>query len=440
MARKEPSTIPISNWPPRHDISSMSDIAATDEIVELLSVPELRRLLDGARRRLEQSASLTASFTISEPDDAERRAIGRLLATRPPTGRHVRVRLDRLDAALASSRFGVGLVEALQLVGGPVADRRAARVAAALAKEALWERLAAHPALETHPELAEWLGRLRSTGIAARIAPGEESELITAALEIVGCLPRSGDRLNVVAASFTGDAHALDRGTPLGALVVNALAHLAQIGTPSTAADRRSLWASFGVVCDELSCDVLTLGLQPISKGSVASPLLAMKEEGQPLRLTLRHIATDKMAFSPTKVFVCENPVLVAESADVLGSSSPPIICTEGVPNTAMLLLLEQLSNSGCGLIFHGDFDWGGVRIFNHIRRKIDEITPWRFQRADYIRSLERVSVVSNLEGKPIETDWDPSLQQAMIDQGRAVFEEQVLGDLIGDLRSADPG
>jgi Protein of unknown function N-terminus (DUF3323) len=82
-----------------------------------------------------------------------------------------------------------------------------------------------------------------------------------------------------VAASVTGNAHALDRGTPLGAVSVKALAHLAGGIPPSTAADRRALWASFGVICDELSCDVLTLGLEPVSKSTV-SPLQTMKADG----------------------------------------------------------------------------------------------------------------------------------------------------------------
>ncbi|MGH2751651.1 MAG: DUF2399 domain-containing protein [Actinomycetota bacterium] len=43
----------------------------------------------------------------------------------------------------------------------------------------------------------------------------------------------------------------------------------------------------------------------------------------------------------------------------------------------------------------------------------------------------------SKLESIPADTEWDPSLRQAMIDRGLAVFEEQVLGDLIRDLPSA---
>lgn len=407
------------------------------EIIELLSEPNLRRLFDGARRRLEQSGPLSASFTLVDPNDAERRAVGRLLGTRPPRGRSIRVSLDRLDAALTSSRLGIGLVEALELVGGPIPDRRAAKIASSLAKEALWEGLAGHPAVGARPELAGWLQRLRSSGLASRLAPGAEAELIAAALEIAGSLPRAGDRLNVVAASSTGDAHALDRGTPLGALVVNALSHLAQLRPPSTAADRRSLWASFGVVCDELSCDVLTLGLEPASKGDT-SPLHAMKADGQPMRLTLRHIATGQMSVTPGTVFVCENPVVVAEAADVLGRSSPPIVCTEGIPNTAALLLLEQMSNSDCAFVFHGDFDWGGARIFNHVRRKLEEhVRPWRFGRDDYVQALDRLDAFSKLESNPVATEWDPSLREAMIDRGRAVFEEQVLDELMNDLHAA---
>ncbi|HVM33887.1 MAG TPA: TIGR02679 family protein [Actinomycetota bacterium] len=409
---------------------------ATAEVIELLSAPELHRLFVGARRRLEQSASLSASFALVDPDDAERRAVGRLFGTRPPTGRAVRISLERLDAALTNSRFGVGLVEALELAGGPIPDLRAARLAAAEKKEALWRDLAGHPAVVARPELSGWLEGLRSSGLASRLATGQESQLIATALGIIESLPRSGDRLNVVAAKAMGNAHALDRGTSLGALVVNALAHLSGVRTPSTAADRRTLWASFGVVCDELSCDVLTLGLEPVSQ-SASSPLNAMRANGQPMRLTLRHVATDRMTFKPSTVFVCENPVVVAEAADFLGSSAPPIVCTEGIPNTAALLLLTQMSSSDCRFTFHGDFDWGGVKIFNHLRRSLHElIAPWRFGRDDYLQALDRLGAISKLESIPADTEWDPSLRETMINRGLAVFEEQVLDDLIRDLQS----
>jgi Protein of unknown function N-terminus (DUF3323) len=170
---------------------------ATAEVIELLSAPELHRLFVGARRRLEQSASLSASFALVDPDDAERRAVGRLFGTRPPTGRAVRISLERLDAALTNSRFRVGLVEALELAGGPIPDLRAARLAAAEKKEALWRDLAGHPAVVARPELTGWLEGLRSSGLASRLATGQESQLITTALGIIGSLPRSGDRLNV---------------------------------------------------------------------------------------------------------------------------------------------------------------------------------------------------------------------------------------------------
>jgi uncharacterized protein (TIGR02679 family) len=153
---------------------------------------------------------------------------------------------------------------------------------------------------------------------------------------------------------------------------------------------RRALWASFGVIRERASCDVLSLGLEPVSKkrlltstgdeaGWTAQAAHPPSHSNREDELHRQH------------VFVCENPVVVAEAADVLGGSAPPIVCTEGIPNTAALLLLEQMSKSDCRLVFHGDFDWGGVRIFNHVRRNLHEnITPWRFGRDHYLRDPVR--------------------------------------------------
>jgi Protein of unknown function C-terminus (DUF2399) len=95
------------------------------------------------------------------------------------------------------------------------------------------------------------------------------------------------------------------------------------------------------------------------------------------------------------------------------------------------------MSNSDCRFLFHADFDWGDVRIFNHVRRNLQkDIMPWRFGRYDYLRALDQLDIISMLESNPVDTEWDPSLREAMIDRKLAVFEEQVLDDLVHDLRS----
>jgi hypothetical protein len=45
--------------------------------------------------------------------------------------------------------------------------------------------------------------------------------------------------------------------------------------------------------------------------------------------------------------------------------------------------LLSQLAKARAQLCYHGDFDWPGVRIGNHVMRE-HGAQSWRFGAADY--------------------------------------------------------
>jgi uncharacterized protein (TIGR02679 family) len=131
-------------------------------------------------------------------------------------------------------------------------------------------------------------------------------------------------------------------------------------------------------------------------------------------------------------VYVCENPNVVAAAAHRLGARSTPLVCVEGQPKTAARLLLTGLAAAGVRLGYHGDFDWPGLRIANLIIRRHGAV-PWRMSAADYARAAGG----SVLEGLPVDAAWDERLRPAMQAAGRAVHEEQVLADLLGDLAMA---
>ncbi|MGH7279802.1 MAG: DUF2399 domain-containing protein, partial [Candidatus Rokuibacteriota bacterium] len=94
--------------------------------------------------------------------------------------------------------------------------------------------------------------------------------------------------------------------------------------------------------------------------------------------------------------------------------------------------LLRRLAAAGARLAYHGDFDWAGIRIGNLVVRRY-RAAPWRFATGDY--AAARGGRV--LDGDPVAASWDPELQAAMIDGGRAVHEEEVLDRLVADLREA---
>ena len=180
------------------------------------------------------------------------------------------------------------------------------------------------------------------------------------------------------------------------------------------------------------------LNLTSVGTGLTDDVLRRYTKEGQPCRITLRDLLRQPPSLAPSTerptVFVCENRTIVTAVADVLGPRSAPLVCSDGQPSSAVRMLLKRISAAGFSLRYHGDFDWGGLRIANLNMRR-HGARPWRYSAQDY---LEAASAGSALRGMPVAADWDPGLAAAMTAQGKAVHEEQVVHHLIHDL-AADP-
>ncbi len=463
----------------------------------LFDRPALERLWAAATAKLERYGDVRGSVHLDQPDEAERRAVADLLGLKavPPADRPLRVRLVDLDRILRRSRFAVGLTEALALHRGALRDLPAERLAEAEHWRRFWEQARRHPVILNHSELGPWLEDIESAGLYRRLAGrgsedsadllgrilavlayllGDDDRSVTLAplrdvvapaplrdvvapaplRGVVALAPLRGDgvRLPVLASRVLGDSHALDAGHRVPALVLRALARIHRRPIPLLAAERRELWALAGVVCDDLSCDVLVLGLAPAGDGLLHCTLREHAAAGEPMRITLRQLANSAPVRLPAaaRVFACENPAVISVAADRLGERSPPLVCLAGQPDTAALVLLRSLVEGGAELHYHGDFDWGGLRIANVLSRAVP-FRPWRFTAADYLsaaRGAEHADLVGNppfvplrgdvplvpLRGNSVDAAWDHELCRAMKAQGVAVEEEAVIEDLLIDL------
>jgi uncharacterized protein (TIGR02679 family) len=133
-------------------------------------------------------------------------------------------------------------------------------------------------------------------------------------------------------------------------------------------------------------------------------------------------------------VYVCENPNLVAIAADRLGRACAPLVCTEGMPAAAQRTLLSQLALAGARLRYHGDFDWPGVRIANHVMRE-HRAQPWRFGAADYLAAIQIAPRRGQrLGAKAIAASWDDALMPAMRHHRIPIAEEMLAASLLEDL------
>jgi uncharacterized protein (TIGR02679 family) len=409
---------------------------------------KLHRLLGGepvawlvrrARDRLEAGRPLTGTVTLPAATPEQRRAVERLTGRTARSGTSLSVSLTEVDRILKDSGAAPGgLTEAVAQLTGPIRDRNRERADLAAAWAAAFASLDA--VVDGHDELAQWRGWLDATGVVRRLAPGPDHArlLLGQVAAVLGRLPSSGVPIGRIAAECCGDAHALDDGRPAGTLMLSAVRALA--GLPftaeGTADSRRTAWAAVGVHLDELSSLVLCLGLPGDRRTALGRMLASCREAGQPVMLTLRQLRTHQEPLRAARVGICENPVVVAAAADELGAGCQPLVCVGGQPSAAGWRLLELLAVGGAEFGYHGDFDWGGVRIAGAVYHRVNW-RPWRYDGQAYeaaVSAAHPLTPLAGLVGEPTATPWHPELAAVMRHRNVRIEEELTLDALLQDL------
>lgn len=405
-----------------------------DRARDVYGSPALAPLWAAARERLERRGpDARGRLTLRGLDAEQRRAAARLLgAPLVPEG-DVWVRLEDLDLALRRQALAAPLPDILEALGGPFAPRQSRAAVRRETRAIVFAEVAEHAALARHPGLAAWVDGLRARGRLAHLPPEEGRALLRSALDVAARLPADGVQLPVLAGAAVGDTHALDRGTPLAALVESAL----PIITGSEASGRRSLWGAAGVATEGVSSTVLVLNLR-VEHDHLGPLFAAASSSGEPLHVTLRMLrGTDVLRTAAGLVSLCENRSVIEAAADRLGPASSPLVCLSGEPTAAGRRLISALAAGGTRLRYHGDFDPEGVAIANRIIGP--SVSPWRFSSDDYAAAVASAHALDALRGAAVDASWDPGLRGAMAAAGAVVYEEQVLDRLIGDLAAPGP-
>ncbi|MGC9155745.1 MAG: TIGR02679 domain-containing protein, partial [Ferrimicrobium sp.] len=157
---------------------------------KLLRSEGLRRLWGPARGRLEQNGLIPKGIlVIDDLNDRERGDLSGLLGRRI-TGTRVRVDLASLDDTLRASAAQRGLADVLELLNGPLIDRRALRLDARTARDlrasgalaaAISEGLSAHAWCDA------WLESVRP--LLSRLDPHRADASAREAARTLGILP-----------------------------------------------------------------------------------------------------------------------------------------------------------------------------------------------------------------------------------------------------------
>ncbi|QNE73770.1 TIGR02679 family protein [Streptomyces finlayi] len=395
-----------------------------------LDRPELAPLWQALHARLSAGQPVTR-VRIGPLDEAARSALADLLGLDRLPGPQPTVALARLDEALVDS-CGQDTRSVVAAIAGPLGDRTAERASVAAERAALWEWFATHPVVLAQPALDAWVGPVRRAGVIGGSVTATRRTLDDA-LHVLAGLPACGEPLPVFATRILDDSHALDDGTRLSSLVLRALSALYGTAAPETAADRRALWSRAGLADDALSTTVLTAGLRPAGRGPVAGALTALSAAGHATHLTLAQLRDPgDLRFPPTAVHLTENPSIPALALQRFGPACPPLVCTSGWPNSAVILLLDRLAEAGAPLRYHGDFDGEGLRIAAHVLAR-STATLWRMSTSDFLAAHAHAPS-GPAAGRITAAPWDAELAPALAARGTAVLEEHVAEDLLADL------
>ncbi len=402
----------------------------------LLGTEAWRWWRERARRHLESGRLLPATLSCAHPDAQQLQAADRLFGRpghhRPPlTIAHAQLIRELVKGGIADD-----LVSCLEVLDGPLRDRpgEAARW------EEGWSALGAQAAArlaQIAPRCGAALDACLEDGFLRRISGYDldlalqlldQAMLVFAALRVL-----DQPSLAVLAARATGDAHALDRDSSLGRLVLRIAA--GGMDEPGILAWRRR-WSELGVRADAVSASVLVLNLRLHGGGTLANLLNAAADAGEPLRLTARILSGElpQVSMPNSLISVCENPSVVSAAADRFGARATPMICVDGQPTSPALALLGQLSRRGVPCRYHGDFDWPGLAIAADLIRLFG-VSPWRMRAQDLLGAASLPGPA--LIGEAVETRWDPPLREALLARGRALHEETVIEDLLSDLEAA---
>jgi len=396
--------------------------------------PALEPVWTVVRRRL-STTGLRASGQVEVTlDDRSADLLGGLLGLRLRPGRR-RVALADLDVAFRRSPVASSLVAVMTELAGPLRDRPAEKMAAAARRqdaEDSWGALLEYAGLSAAPWTSRWTAGLRADGLLGSASAGAFPVAVAAvALVLRDHAPRT---LGELAAFVAGDAHALDAGRRAGTITLRGLAARRGEPPPATADERIRLWSWAGVRTDDVSGTVLVLGWRPPGAGRWAGMMRERADLGLVTHVTLRELRTagGPWGAQGTAVHACENPQVLQAAAD--RGALAPLICLQGNPSAAGTLLVDRLLSDGAQVRYHGDFDWPGLAIAGRVLAR--GATPWRLTAADYVGSLTAGSGVP-LSGSAVATPWDPALQLAMLEHGRASHEEAVLDLLLADLAAS---
>ena len=245
--------------------------------------------------------------------------------------------------------------------------------------------------------------------------------------------------LAVFAAEISGNPHYFDRGTTAGQLFMHAICHGEKTTFPESAHRWREMLLRIGIAPDNVSSIVHAYGLRIQTNEGWHPAYDAFCRFREPYVITMENIKGMIGAHAVGgRVYVVENEMVFSYLLEHAKEEKLTLLCTSGQLRTVALELLSLILGTGAEIYYSGDMDPDGIGIADRLWQKFgDGIRIWRMSPADYEKSVSQESIedigMSKLEH--IRHSLLRETAEAVKEKRLAAYQENILDDLLGDIR-----
>ena len=276
---------------------------------------------------------------------------------------------------------------------------------------------------------------LRRSGWVARLTTIDEPDrFLRWATAVVAALPPADMRIDrrCLAATATGNPHALDHGSALAGFVI---AMLVGAGRIAPRQRPRAAWAAVRVDPDDVVGGLTAVGILPAGWSLPPATIVTLPPR------TLSRCEWPRPDSPNSWIFVTENPSVASAAANLAaGYANIRLLCTSGTPSAEEITAIARLALQGWRVAVRADFDSAGLEHVAAILDKTPGAVPWRMSVDDYAASLQDVIAEEIALERLPDTPWDPELSVKMRERGLAAYEESLLPTLLEDIRRGLPG
>ncbi|MFI3215038.1 MAG: DUF2399 domain-containing protein, partial [Eubacteriales bacterium] len=229
-----------------------------------------------------------------------------------------------------------------------------------------------------------------------------------------------------------------------------------------SAEEKQELLFRVGILKDDISNQVMVYGVQAEKKdGKLHLGVQGFYEENELCMISLLTLTSLQRCIADgNRVYVVENPIVFARIIELVKGMKKHqradridavtmipehqmtgekfgVLCVNGQPNLATLVMLDKLAKNHTEFHYAGDFDPEGLMIAQRLKNRYGEqLKLWHYGVKDYEKSMSQ-KTVDQTRMKMLEHVTDSDLMTigtCIRNSGMAGYQESLLDEYLKDL------